>query len=82
MPTVRFYASLRKVTGSREADIPAGSVKELLGRLSSDYEGKLSRYLKISTILVNGKNVILMKGKRTRLKPDDVVSIFPPLGGG
>ncbi|MBU4193986.1 MAG: MoaD family protein [Actinobacteria bacterium] len=82
MPTVKFYASLRKVTGVREADIPVGSVKEVLERLSSDYEGKLRRYLKISTILVNGKNVIHLKGKRTRLKPDDVVSIFPPLGGG
>ncbi|MBU4174065.1 MAG: MoaD family protein [Actinobacteria bacterium] len=82
MPTVKFYASLRKVTGEREAQIQAGSVKEVLQRLSTDYDGELRRYLKISSILVNGKNVIHMKGKRTRLKPDDVVSIFPPLGGG
>lgn len=82
MPTVKFYASLRKVTGEREAQIQAGSVKEVLHRLSIDYDGELRRYLKISSILVNGKNVIHMKGKRTRLKPDDVVSIFPPLGGG
>jgi molybdopterin synthase sulfur carrier subunit len=82
MPTVKFYASLRKVTGTKEAQIEAGSVKEVLQRLSTDYDGKLRRYLKISSILVNGKNVIHMKGKRTRLKPDDVVSIFPPLGGG
>ncbi len=82
MPTVKFYASLRKVTGEREAQIQAGSVKEVLQRLSTDYHGELRRYLKISSILVNGKNVIHMKGKRTRLKPDDVVSIFPPLGGG
>ena len=82
MPTVKFYASLRKVTGEREAQIQAGSVKEVLQRLSTDYDGELRRYLKISSVLVNGKNVIHMKGKRTRLKPDDVVSIFPPLGGG
>jgi molybdopterin synthase sulfur carrier subunit len=42
----------------------------------------LDRYLKISTVLVNGKNVAHIKGRKTKLKPDDVVSIFPPLGGG
>lgn len=82
MPTVKFYASLRKAAGTKEAEIPARSVKELLQRLSTGYDGGLRRYLKISTVLVNGKNVIHLKGKRTRLEPDDVVSIFPPLGGG
>ena len=42
----------------------------------------MDRYLKISTVLVNGKNVVHMKGKRTKLKKDDEVSIFPQLGGG
>lgn len=82
MPTVKFYASLRQVTGGRQADFQAETVSELLKRLSREYEGELDRYLKISTVLVNGKNVIHLKGKRTRLKPDDVVSIFPPMGGG
>ncbi len=82
MPTVKFFATLRNAAGTREAQVHATSVKELLERLSSDYEGRLDRYLKISTVLVNGRNVAQMKGGRTRLKPDDVVSIFPPLGGG
>lgn len=82
MPTVKFYASLRKATGTREAEYGAATVKELLERISGEHGGELDRYLRISTVLVNGKNVIHMKGKRTRLEPDDVVSIFPPLGGG
>ena len=82
MPTVRFYATLRRVTGTREAGFEARTVKELLDLLSRRYDGKLDGYLKISTVLVNGQNVIHMKGGRTRLKPDDVVSIFPPMGGG
>jgi len=82
MPRVKFYATMRKVTGAREADFEADNVSDLLKRLSEAYGGKLDRYLKISTVLVNGKNVIHMKGKRTRLKADDVVSIFPPMGGG
>lgn len=82
MPTVKFFATLRNAAGTREAQVSAANVKELLERLSSDYEGRLDRYLKISTVLVNGRNVAQLKGRRTRLKPDDVVSIFPPLGGG
>lgn len=82
MATVKFFATLRQVTGAREIQVDALNVKELLERLSTDYQGKLDRYLKMSTVLVNGKNVIHMKGKKTKLKPDDEVSIFPPLGGG
>jgi sulfur-carrier protein len=82
MPTVKFFATLRQAAGAREIELEAGTVKELLNRLSTDYEGKLDRYIKISTVLVNGKNVSNMKGQKTKLRSDDVVSIFPPLGGG
>lgn len=82
MPAVKFYASLRKVTGEKQVEVPARNVKELLARLSEMYKGELDRYLKMSSVLINGKNVVHMKGRRTRLKEDDVVSIFPPLGGG
>lgn len=82
MPTVKFFATLRQAAGARQIKLEAGTVKELLNRLSTDYEGKLDRYIKISTVLVNGKNVSNMKGQKTKLRPDDVVSIFPPLGGG
>ena len=82
MPKVTYYASLRQVAGRREDDFQVGTVKEMLDAVSKAYDGKLDRYLKISTVLVNGKNVIHIKGKKTRLEPDDVVSIFPPMGGG
>jgi len=82
MPTVKFFATLRQAAGAREAELEADNVKELLERLSTDYDGRLDRYLKISTVLVNCKNVAHIKGRKTKLKPDDVVSIFPPLGGG
>ena len=82
MPTVKFYATLRNAAGTREAEVDGATVRELLLNLSRQYQGRLDRYLKVSTVLVNGKNVIHMKGKRTRLKESDVVSIFPPLGGG
>ena len=82
MPKVRYYASLRQAAGRREDEFEVGTVKEMLDAVSKAYDGKLDRYLKISTVLVNGKNVIHIKGRKTRLEPDDVVSIFPPMGGG
>lgn len=82
MPTVRFFATLRQVAGTREDAIEAGTVKELLDILSERYDGRMDRYLKISTVLVNGKNVIHLKGRKTKLLPDDEVSLFPPMGGG
>lgn len=82
MPTVRFYATLRQVAGAREVVMDAGTVKELLERLSAEYGSRMDRYIRMSTVLVNGKNVIHMKGKRTKLEPGDEVSLFPPLGGG
>ena len=82
MPTVKFYATLVKAAGGRKTDVQANSVKELLEKLSREYGGKLDRYLKISTVLVNGENIDHLRGKKTKLKPDDVVSIYPPLGGG
>ena len=82
VPRVKYYASLQRAAGTKEDEFEGGTVREVLGTVSRTYEGKLDRYLKISTVLVNGKNVIHLKGKRTRLQPDDVVSIFPPMGGG
>jgi molybdopterin converting factor small subunit len=75
VPRVEFYAALRQAAGGRETDVRANPVKELLEIISRDYGGKLDRYLKKSTVLVNGKNVAHLKGKKTRLRPDDVVSI-------
>jgi len=82
MPTVKFFATLRQVTKTREAEVPGATVEEILDKLATMYEGRLQRYVKVSTVLVNNKNVRYLKGDKTRLKPDDVVSIYPPLGGG
>ena len=82
MPTVKFYATLRRVTEAHELDFQAGSVAELLDVLSSRYGDKIDRYLGVSTVTVNGTNITQLRGAKTRLKKKDVVSIFPPLGGG
>jgi molybdopterin synthase sulfur carrier subunit len=82
MPTVKFFATLRQMTGERQTVVPGVTVREVLDNLAGMYEGKLERYLKVSIVLVNNKNIRYLRGDRTRLKPEDVVSIYPPLGGG
>ena len=82
MPTVKFFATLRQITKARETEVPGDTVQDILDTLATMYEGKLQRYVKVSTVLVNNKNIRYLKGEKTRLKTDDVVSIYPPLGGG
>ena len=82
MPTVKFYATFRKITGTREAEFDAGTIEELLGLISGKYGDKIDRYLGVSTVLLNGTNISKLKGKKTRLKAGDSVSLFPPLAGG
>jgi len=33
-------------------------------------------------VLVNGRSIRFLQGPQTRLKSDDVLALFPPLGGG
>lgn len=82
MPTVKFYATLRQITNSRETEVPGATVQEVLDALAAMYDGKLQRYVRVSTVLVNNKNIRYLDGEGTRLRPGDVVSIYPPLGGG
>jgi molybdopterin converting factor small subunit len=82
LPKVKFYATLRKAAGSHEIEHEAGSVQEMLERLSTDFDGRLERYLKSCTVLVNGKNITLLQGTGTALEPGDTVSIYPRLAGG
>ncbi len=82
MAIVRLYASLRKAAGEREFDSHGLTVKEVLEDGKRRFSSSFSEQLGSCTVLVNGKNVALLKGKRTKVKPEDVVSLFPPMAGG
>lgn len=87
---VRFYASLRDVTGTKEARI-AGckTVGELLKRMCDKY-GKAFEDLLLRDgslivgvmVLVNGTHIAHLQGLDTLLSDDCVVDVFPPVAGG
>jgi len=89
---VSFYATLRPIVGDRSVELSLaegatvdGLVAELarrwpaLGEHLFDDEGGLSRRV---NIFVDGRNVRWLDGLATRLEPDQVVDVFPPVAGG
>jgi len=90
MVTVRLFAVFRDAVGKKQIIIPAKDIRELVESLNSKYE-KIVPFLTKTTdplvledtiILVNGRSIWFLDGLETKLKEEDVVSIFPPIGGG
>ncbi|MDY6796744.1 MAG: MoaD family protein [Actinomycetota bacterium] len=82
MVTVKFFATLRKATGEKGYQSSARNVSGVLKEVESLYGDGIKRYLKSCTVLVNGRNVAYLRGRRTKLTPGDEVSLFPPVAGG
>jgi len=90
---VRFFTTLREVTGKREEKIELKSgvtVGDLIGILSEKYgrrftdymydkNGKMRPYI---MFLVNGKSITALQGLETELRDRDKVAILPTVGGG
>jgi molybdopterin synthase sulfur carrier subunit len=90
---VRFFTSLREITGKKAEEIQlqnAITVEEMLNLLSEKHgekfreyvygkEGKVQNFL---SFLVNGRNINVLQGFGTELKPGDIMAIIPPVGGG
>ena len=90
---VKFFTSLREITGKKEEEIQSPRtirVKELLASLSEKYGREFTDYLydergKVRTyiqILVNGRGINVLQGFETELEEGDTIAIFPPVGGG
>ncbi|KQC08630.1 MAG: hypothetical protein APR54_04415 [Candidatus Cloacimonas sp. SDB] len=92
MIKIKFYSLLRWELKCSELDIDATgiSIREVINEaekkigkkifhLITDAEAKLSRG---TIILINGRNIVHLQEFATIVRSDDLISIFPPGGGG
>ncbi len=91
MVKVKFFAKFREIAGRKEMEFEARDVRSLLREISrrdeelgkailEDRDGVKPR--KVVRIFVNGREIKWLRGLNTQLQENDVVSIFPPVGGG
>ncbi len=89
MAVVKFFANLRRISGTRESEVHAASVRAALETLCAstpgleqaifDEQGNVHPHVRI---MVNGHDVALGQGLDTPVTTDDEIAIFPPIGGG
>jgi len=94
--TVRFFTSLREITGKREqtlqfaggktvtVDLVLRRLAELYGKSFTDYvfDGKTGEVKGFLQFLINGRSASTLNGLDTKLSDGDVLAIIPPVGGG
>lgn len=94
--SVRFFTSLRELTGKREAiiefsDSEKVTVAKVLERLSKKYGQRFVGYVfddetgevkGFLQFLVNSRSASTLDGLNTVLEDGDVLAIIPPVGGG
>jgi molybdopterin synthase sulfur carrier subunit len=86
---VKFFANLREITNVKEIEVEAQNIEVLLNKLVEMYgdqfreaifdDGNIIKFIKI---LHNGHDIDFEQGLKTKLEREDVVAIFPPVGGG
>jgi sulfur-carrier protein len=90
---VNFYATLRQIVGGKTIELPweAGTtaaqvLEQAITRFPAlreqllDAQGQLYGHVHF---LVNGRDIRFLENRlETALQPEDVISIFPAVGGG
>jgi len=90
---VSFYATLRDIAGEKMVEIPVdhgSTAKEVLDAIITQLPGMKKELLDEDGRLyghvhffVNGRDVqFLTDDLETKIMPEDVISVFPAVGGG
>jgi len=89
--TVKFFATVREVTGVKSIEIEADTIRDLLETLKDTYgerftstviDSETGNLKQFYSCMVNGKRIELLDGYATKLSNNDAVALFPPVGGG
>ena len=88
---MKFFATVREVTGVKNIEMDADTIGQLLVSLQETFgerftqtvidpsTGELKQFF---SCMINGKRIELLDGYDTILVDDDAVALFPPVGGG
>lgn len=89
---IRAYATLRDLLGASTIDVPidgSATVGQVLQRVVEihpalgqklwDGTGRPTGYV---TVLLNGRAIEYLAGMDTPVTEEDVIALFPPVGGG
>jgi MoaD family protein len=85
MPTVKLYANLRKLAGTKELSITGATIGALVNELVRQKpaigdvlmdNGEFRRHV---IVTLNGHNITSLE---TPVAEQDIVAIFPPIAGG
>ncbi len=85
MPTIKLFANLRSIAGTKELSIVGTSLKEILNELVKEVpaldgvileDGQIRPHF---VITINGHNVAELDVTVTE---QDLIAIFPPIAGG
>jgi molybdopterin synthase sulfur carrier subunit len=85
MPTIKLFASLRKLAGLKELSSPGTTLGEILNDLVLRYPSLEGAILESGTLRPN--IIITLNGQNTTdpnvaVTEEDTIAIFPPIAGG
>lgn len=78
MPVLRLFATAREAAGTATAEVPGGTVDEVLAAARARYGDHFARVLERSKVWCNGSPA---RGDQA-VGPSDEVAVLPPVSGG